>query len=349
MTAVLEVGLPLVTPTGVLLYDGPPLTPAWFAARRSGITATDIPAIVNAYEPGYRWARTPMHVWLDKRGELPEDPGGTAAEAGRRAEPMIAQWWADDHGTTLRPAGVLAHVTERWMEASPDRLVDVCPDGDGPCGLEVKNRNAYVAGRWRDDVPDDVLAQTAWQMAVTGWSHVHVATLIGGNSPRWHRVDRDPTLEAYLIGEAARVWAAVLAGEPPVVDPSAALARLLDAIHEGRDGGQILDTERAAQLYRRYRLGAALEKRGAAIKAACRDEAIIALEAAEELWVSGQEKPLVTYLAGAEHASISADELRRLKVERPKVYALLEREGFISTGVRRTLRWSKRVGEAINE
>jgi putative phage-type endonuclease len=342
--------LDLAAPGAVVLYGGEPGTEAWFDARRSGVTATDVVAVVQAYEPGYRWARTPMHVWLDKRGELPPDPGGQAAEAGHRLEPVIAQWWADAHGTTVSPVGVLARMSDRWMVASPDRAVDSCPDSEGPCGLEIKNRNAYVAGKWRDDVPDDVLAQAAWQMAVTGWGHVHIAALIGGNTPRWHRVDRDPGLEDYLIGEAARLWACVLSGEPPVVDPSAALARLYDSLYTERDGGEVIDTAKAADMYARYRLGSALEARGKALKATCRDEAVVALGVAEELWVAGQVKPLVTYKAGGGADILPADELRRLLRDRPKVYALLKREGFITAQKStRTLRWTKRVGEAINE
>jgi putative phage-type endonuclease len=334
---------PLV-PDGVLLYSGAPHADDWFAARRAGITATDVPAIVGANA-----RKTAMHVWLDKRGELPEDGGPSHfAEAGNRLEPVIAQWWADDHGVTVRATGVWARAGEEWMVASPDGTVDRCPDGDGPCGLEVKNRNAYVAGQWSDDVPDDVLAQTGWQMAVTGWGHVHVAALIGGNTPCWHRVDRDAELEGYLIGEAARVWAAVLDGVPPEVDASAALARLLDALHPDRDGGSVIDVDRAADLYRRYREANDLERRGKALKARLRDEAVVLLEAAEELWTPGADSPLATYRATPKTA-ITADELRRLSSERPEMYALLEREGFVSTSTTRTLRWSERVGKAITD
>jgi putative phage-type endonuclease len=333
-------------PDGALVYDGPPLTPEWFEVRRSGITASDLPAIVVGGDGPY--AETPLHVWLDKRGELPDRGHNHFAEAGRRAEPMIAQWWADDNGVKVRETGIWAHGTRRWMLASPDRIPDRCPDGDGPCGVEVKNRNAYVAGQWRDDVPDDVLAQTGWQMAVTGWGHVHVAALIGGNTPRWHRVDRDPVLEQYLIGEAARVWAAVLDGVPPQVDPSAALARLLEAIYPERAGGRGIDPVTAADLYRRYREGLALEKQGGDLKAQVRNEVIVLLDDAEELTVPGQAKALATFRAPDASDVITADALRRLKTEHPRIYTRLRREGFITrTTPSRVLRWGKRVGEDI--
>lgn len=332
------------TPDAVLVYGGPPHTPEWFAVRRARITATDIPAIVSAYPEGSRYARTPLHVYLDKRGELPDDDGPSHfAEAGNRLEPVIAQWWADDHGVLLHPTGVLARVGEEWMGASPDRIPDRCPDGDGPCGVEVKNRNAYVAGQWSDDVPDDVLAQVAWTMAVTGWGHVHVAALIGGNTPRWHRVDRDTELEDYLVREAAGLWAGVVDGTPPVVDPSAALARLLDALHPERAGGRLVDAERAGALYRQARLGSALEKRGKALRENAKAAAVALLGEAEELAVPDQVAPLATYRL----RSRTGVDLDGLKVKDPVVHRLLVEGGYVSETSYRELRWAKRVGEAL--
>lgn len=327
-----------------LAYTGAPETPEWFAARRSGITATDVVAIVDAYEPGYRWARTAMHVWLDKRGKLPPDGGASHfAEAGHRLEPVIAEWWADDHGTTVAPTGVWRR--DGWKVASPDRDITTCPDGDGPCWLEVKNRNAYVAGQWSDDVPDDVLAQVSWQMAVTGRSHVHVAALIGGNTPRWHRIDRDPQLEAYLTGEASRVWGHVQDGTPPPVDPSAALARLLDALHPDRSGERVLDVERATALYRQAKLGTALERRGKVLRENARDAAVALLGDAEFLAVQDSDKPLARY----GQRSRTGIDLAKIKAEMPKLHTMLESRGYLATTTYRELRWTKKVGDSLGE
>ena len=348
MTAVLTDVAPVLprsaaVPDGVLVYEGDPHTDLWFAVRRSGITATDVPAIVGANDRS-----TALHVWLDKRGEKPADDGPSHyAEAGTRLEPMIARWWSDVHGVELAQTGIWANFEHPWRRCSPDRIVVTCPDSDGPCGLEVKNRNAYVAGKWRDDVPDDVLAQAAWTMAVTGWGHLHVAVLIGGNTPLWHRVDRDLVLEAYLVGEAERVWDAVRSGIPPEVDTSAALARLLDSLYEHRAGGRIVSQPDAADLYRRYRLANALEKRGKDMKAAIRDETVVALGDAEELFAEAGVKPLVTYRAGAPTFSIRSDDLRRLSRDHPDTYQSLTRDGYITKSTTRTMRWSKPVGESI--
>jgi len=332
---------PLV-PDGVIAYVGEPRTEEWFETRRSGITATDVTAIVGSSDHD-----TALHVWLNKRGELPSRPHNHYAEAGIRSEPMIAKWWSDDHGVEVVETGIWANLEHPWMRCSPDRIVVTCPDGDGPCGLEVKNRNAYVAGKWRDDVPDDVLAQVAWTMAVTGWGHMHVAALVGGNTPVWHRVDRDPGLEAYLVDEAARVWQAHLDGIPPEVDTSAALARLLDSMYTHRTGGRILSHAEAADLYRRYEQASDLERQGKAEKARLKDEVLVALDDAEDLYAEAGVKPIATYRAGNPQHSVPADELRRLAAVHPDTYRRLVEEGFLKTTTTRTLRWSKRVGASL--
>ena len=75
-----------VTPTGVLVYDGAPHTDEWFAARRRGITATDVPKILGLTEYG-----TARHVWLDKQGLAPVDEGSEAARWGTLLEDIVAK------------------------------------------------------------------------------------------------------------------------------------------------------------------------------------------------------------------------------------------------------------------
>ena len=235
-------------PTAVLLYDGPPHTDEWFATRRTGITGTDLPKILDLSEYG-----TARHVWLDKQGLMPADDGESeAARWGTVLEGPVADEWACRTGSVIVPVGILAHVDDPWRLVSLDRQVLNCPDGDGPCALEVKTRSAFVAGKWRDDVPDDVLAQVMWGLDVTGLGHMHVAVLIGGQKLSTFRVDRDPDVIAYLRSAADALWAAVQSGTTPECAPTAALGRLLDALHPDRDGDVLVEEVTAGALRAEY-------------------------------------------------------------------------------------------------
>lgn len=223
----------LATPTGVLLYDGPPKEDGWYAVRRGGITATDVVAIIGE---GYSGNAT--QVWAQKLGLLPDDDGGNkAAKWGILQEPLVADDWAAQHRASIRPIGVIANVHQPWQRASLDRVVLGCPEGrSSTCPLEIKTKSAFLVGRWRDDVPDDVMAQVQWQMLVAGYDHAHVAVLFGGNDDRAYTVERDDVVIAYLEQEARRIWDHVLAGTRPDDIHDDKLIGVLNRLYADRAG-----------------------------------------------------------------------------------------------------------------
>ena len=284
----------------LLLGDPPPESEEWYALRRAGITATDIPRILGLSRHG-----NALSVWLDKRGDLPAAEASEAARWGQLLEGPVAAEWAARRSVTLSRVGVLAHWEHPWRRACLDRMVDSCPDGDGPCALEIKTRSAWVASQWGGDVPDDVLAQVEWQMHVAGVGHVHVACLIGGQRLVDVRVDTDPQVRDLIVADAAGVWQCVLDGSPPEVDPDALLARVLDAWHVDRSGWVDVPETQARALLGQLAYARA-EARAADERAEQARAAVVAeLGAGDTLTVYGE--PVCTYLADSRGA-------RRLRV-----------------------------------
>ncbi len=288
----------LTTPTGVLVYDGPPRSDEWFATRRAGITATDIPAIIG--ESSHGNARS---VWAEKRGELPSDEAGEAGWWGTALEPLVADRWAEVHGVTVRPVGVLANAAAPWQRASLDRLVDDCPDGDGPCGLECKTRSAFTAGLWRDDLPSDVHAQVMWQMVVTGHRHEHVACLLGGQRLVSMRVDWDQEIADWLVTEAERVWRHVLAGTPPEVRfDDVHLSKVLARLFPDRSGDAVIPVETGDLLLAEWAdakaeltTARAIARDAEARVKACETWMVDLLGSAETARIEGTDEPAWTY------------------------------------------------------
>ncbi len=285
----------LLTPTGVLLGDWPAQSPDWYAARAAGIGSSDIPAIVgsSAY-------RTALHVWLDKRGELPPDDVGESATWGTLLEDVIAREFAAREGFTVAEVGTLAHVEHPWRRANLDRLVHGCTPGAGEavtgCAVEVKTRNAWAAGHWREEVPDDVEAQVQWQLHVTGLDHIHVACLLGGQRLITRVVYPDPTVIDYLISEASALWDAVHTGIAPTIDPGAMLLDLLDRLHPDRTGRATIDRVTAANIRHDYRIAAEAEKAAVEAKDAAK-AAFVALLGDAQIAVDRDGKTLATYKA----------------------------------------------------
>lgn len=214
-----------VTPTAVRVLPADADRQAWLAARRHGIGSSDVPAVL-----GLSTFRTPVHVWRDKRGQ-DVDTAGEAALWGSLLEEPVAREWARRNRSVVQRVGLVAHEAEPWMLATLDRRVAECPldrSQRTACALEVKCRNAYTRNRWHAQVPDDVLAQTTWQLQVSGFDHLHVAVLIGGNDYRQTVIRRDDQVADYITGETRRFWQQhVLAGVEPPWDP-----RQADALND---------------------------------------------------------------------------------------------------------------------
>jgi putative phage-type endonuclease len=301
----------LATPAGVLLGSPAPKSEEWFAIRRSGITATDLPRILELSQYGN--ARS---VWHEKRGELPRDSDGEAAHWGNLLEDVVAQEWSRRHGgVPVLPIGLIANAAEPWMLCALDRIVlDGCPDGGlrRGCALEVKTRSAFVAGKWRDDVPDDVLAQVAWQRRTTGLDHIHIACLLGGQQLVEHRYDADAELEAYLVESAGAVWQDVLDGRPPPVDMTGVLADLLDQLHPNRAGEKDVDDATARRLLDAHHAARDAEKAAERQKEAARAAVLSELGDAEILTSGGA--PIFTYRQQTKQ-SISVRDLEDNDVE----------------------------------
>lgn len=316
-----------VTPTGRLVTDAEPETPEWYAARREGITGTDLPKILGLSKYG-----NALSVWLDKRDELHDD-AGEAARWGQILENPVALEWARRQGATVHRVGILAHTDHDWMRVSLDRTVRECPDGAGTgvCALEVKTRSAFKAGQWRDGVPDDVLAQTTWGLMVTGLDHHHVAALIGGQELRSFRVDRDPKVEDYLLAAATPVWEAVQEGVPPEAHPDAegVLLDLLNRVYGNRAGERDLDPAKASEWLALYEDGTALVKRGEGLKTQAKTALVQMLDDGDTGLIHGETA--FTYKRPTPGRTFPAKALDRLRDEQPDNYAALMDEGFITT------------------
>lgn len=219
----------LVTPTGLLI--APPGLPReeFLASRADGLGGSDIAAVL-----GMDRHASPLKIYLEKRGELPDLPRPDwleeAADIGAEMEEFIASRFARMTGTRVERIGTLAHVERPWMRVNLDRRVLGCPDG--PCFLECKNRSEYQFEDWRDGAPDEPALQVHWGNGVSGYSHGHLAALIGGNKFRHIRIDRDEQLLTHLVDAGAQFMERVRTGNPPPVDGSDATTELLAHLFE---------------------------------------------------------------------------------------------------------------------
>lgn len=267
---------PRVTPTAYLVLPATASRDEWLAARRDGIGASDVASILGIDD-----FRTPRAVYYDKLGE-DVDNASDAAHWGTVLEEPIAREWARRNRSVVARVGIVARLDDPVMRCTLDRRITECPLPEarkGRCALEIKCRSAFKGGRWHSGAPDDVLAQLLWQLAVTGYDHVHYAALIGGNEYRQgtvRRAEHEDTLRD-IVTACRRWWDAYVVARivPPQSGTPEREVEMFRRMHAGRDGVLRLDTQEPAQAlealgaleeYEQYRVeesAAAMKKKAA--------------------------------------------------------------------------------------
>ena len=214
-------------------------SPEWFALRADGITATDVSVIagLNPY-------KTPFQLWAEKLGKYEPEPVGPAAIRGILLENTVAEFYEMETGRELRRSNGIVRLKEMpWAMASLDRTI-VGEDGL----VEIKTS---TSPRWSlNPVPSEVLAQTQWQMFVTGAPWVDVAVLLGGLVFRIERVEASLDFQTELYRKAVEFRNALATQTAPTLqgqDSDALAAVVPQASEEYATASDGID--RVAALY----------------------------------------------------------------------------------------------------
>jgi putative phage-type endonuclease len=246
----------------------------WLAARRNGITASEI-AVVMGLSP----YDSPFALYHRKRGDLPEIEDTDAMERGRVLEPYIADRFARLHPEFIVDGdgrALYAHPDRPWQMATPDRLLQesaTCGIAEHDGVFEIENvavletkTDAGSDDAWGDDGTDQIpvhyRCQVLWQMDVLGVTAGYVACLAMRSwKLRVYELTMDDQAQADL--RLMRIEALAFldrlngCGGPPDVDWRPQTAAALKHLHpsvEDRDahiGRQLEISYRAA--LRRYR------------------------------------------------------------------------------------------------
>lgn len=202
-------------------------TPEWLALRQSGIGSSDAPVIAG--ERG-----SVVELWAEKAGLITrmEPDTSTAAlfEWGHRLEPIVADWYSDHTGRSLRRVNrMLVHPTVPWAFASLDRVVV----GEKRI-VEVKTtRRGWDRG---EPVPGAVQVQVQHQLWVTGYDVADVAVLTGGSEPNIYEIPRDDAFIDNLVFLETEFWGWVTSQTRPPMDGSENARRTLARLYPQNDG-----------------------------------------------------------------------------------------------------------------
>lgn len=142
------------------LVDVMPGSSEWLAARRAGVTATDIVTILglSSHDSVYS-------LYWRKLGQVPDEPDRDRWALGRHMEPyIIGRWRAASPGLIPVGGGLVRSSAYPWQLATPDQRL--CEHGEGPVVAPLECKSWADADRrsWEGGPPPAVRAQLLWQM-----------------------------------------------------------------------------------------------------------------------------------------------------------------------------------------
>lgn len=224
-----------------------PNTQEWLAERRKYLCASDAPAALGLSP----W-KSPLQVYLDKTGQLPEEGENDAMRRGQLLEYPIRRAYEIATGNPAGDADFCVSAKYPWMACTPDAVLE-----NGSL-LEIKTVNAFRAGGWgssgTDQIPEYYCLQVLHQLIVTDQQMAFVCALIASEDTmdalcamvesnvdtmvlanfiakldlRIYEVWRNADLEAQIIELEREFWESyVLAHVPPSYDGSAGATEYL--------------------------------------------------------------------------------------------------------------------------
>lgn len=213
----------------------------WLEARRGGIGASDVAAIL-----GRDRFRSPWAVWQEKVDLLPDEEEGEPrfpskpAEMGHRHEETVAGLFRDYCDDEDLPAGWSIYdpgeFTLYWAEGelplfcTPDRTL-LGEDRYEFAVLELKCAWQEQARRFQREFPEEHQIQAQTQVHCTGLDLAYYGVLLWGLDFKWFKQERNQRFIDAVIPKLRRFWGYVETKTPPPTDFSPATTQALSVYY----------------------------------------------------------------------------------------------------------------------
>jgi putative phage-type endonuclease len=305
--------------TATVILESDATREEWLAARRLGVTGTDISAILSANP----WT-TPLDVWREKTGRGTEVRMNDAMRRGTDLEPTIVKWahrhleeayggrwWIEYDDLPL----LVAHPDRPLLLGSMDALAH---SKDGTWLIEAKT------GKHSDllsEVPPHYVAQAQWYLGVCGLDRGLLAAFAAMDEG-YHPLDADPEWFTAATGYAEQWWQRhVVADEPPPADPDRDAAAIAAMRTPDPELAAELDPGVAMELLRAHQARKAADEAykaaEAAVKAALGDATTATLDGSViATWTRTTSRRLDQRRLKADHPDLVADYLTETTSDR---------------------------------
>jgi putative phage-type endonuclease len=204
----------------------------WNAARAAGLGGSEIAGVLGLSKWDSHYS-----LWHRKAGNLGERHLKDEMDAGKRLEPVILQWWKDQHPElTGRRCGTYRSSVRPWQIANPDLLAYA---NHHRAGI-VEAKYALYDYEWglpgTDEVPPYYLTQCRWYLDVFDLDVCYLPMFVGSQGEfREYVIRADEDDQAMMRTAAAAFMDSLEAGDMPDIDEHSATYEAIREMHPGID------------------------------------------------------------------------------------------------------------------
>jgi putative phage-type endonuclease len=222
----------------------------WLQLRTQDITSTEVSALWNLSP-----YKTPFELWHEKRdGVVVNIKPSERMVWGTRLQDAIARGVAEDQGWDVAPFTEYVRDPEARIGSSFDWLIKA-PGEPGILEIKTVDPIAYRKG-WKDDgsgsgieAPEHIEFQVQHQMEVADLDWCAIVALVGGNTVRVVRRQRDRKIGEAIRTRVARFWQSIESGAAPAADFDRDADLVLQLYNQSQDD-EVFDATGDAEIAR---------------------------------------------------------------------------------------------------
>ena len=223
----------------------------WLRERRKGIGASDVAAAL-----GLDRYKSPLTLWAEKRGELPERKETFPMRMGKMMEPVLHQFYEEETGRKLVDPGeymIVVHPDFEWFRCTPDRL-HVSDDHWHGAPCEMKALGETTGKDFKDGGAGklEYQIQLQAQIAILQHDRGSLAAAVGNREFFPVDFDRHDAIIDKMIPALKYFMDCVVSGKQPDIDHLASTTATLKALHPKDNGATVIADETAIDWIRRF-------------------------------------------------------------------------------------------------
>ena len=216
---------------------------SWLENRLLDVTSTEVSALFNLNP-----YKSEFELYHEKKDKVVVNIDDNERMMwGRHLEDSIALGFAEKYKMKVEQFDVYMRDPETRMGSSFDYKI---VSEEEPMILEIKNvdglayrKNWIEHDEYNIEPPEHIALQLQHQLEITGYNVGYIVALVGGNTMKVVRSERDPRIGKLLKGKVENFWERIKLGVPPDVDYTRNSQYIIKNLCNQADAGVTLEAD----------------------------------------------------------------------------------------------------------